>query len=238
MTADKSAVTPPARLFVLGANGPTGHRVIRLALQRGYQIHALTRHPENFPIQDDHLQVVAGDATDADTIDAAVAATDAVICTIGASFTLKPVTVYSITTKHLVTAMLKRKRKRIVLVTSEGVDESADRGGLAQRASYTLMRRVFGRTVYDDMTQMEALIWGTDLDWTIVRPPGLTNEAGHGYVTAENFVDGAFCARDDLAVMLLDQLDDTRYVKKVAAVATPGLHVSPATMFRQEILKR
>lgn len=38
--------------------------------------------------------------------------------------------------------------------------------------------------------------------------------------------------------MLLDQLDDTHYLRKIAAVATPGLKVNVAQTIRREFLKR
>ena len=51
-------------------------------------------------------------------------------------------------------------------------------------------------------------------------------------------MNGAYCARDNLATMLLDQLDDHRYLRKVAAVTTPGLHVRTVETIRRELLKR
>ena len=146
--------------------------------------------------------------------------------------------VYSATTRHVVTAMKRHRLRRLIVVTSKGVDPTHRRDGLANKLSYTLMRRVFGRTVYDDMVAMEALVWGTELDWTVVRPPGLTDEPGKGYAVAKNSIDGGFMAREDLGAMLLDQLDDDRFVRKVAAVTTPGLSVGAAQMFRREVLKR
>lgn len=38
--------------------------------------------------------------------------------------------------------------------------------------------------------------------------------------------------------MLLDQVTDDRYVRKIAAVTTPGLSVSARQMFQEEVLKR
>jgi hypothetical protein len=46
------------------------------------------------------------------------------------------------------------------------------------------------------------------------------------------------CAREDLARMLLDQLTDTRFHQRIAAVTTPGLTVSALDMLRREVLKR
>ena len=226
------------RLLILGANGPTGRHTVRQALERGYQVDALTRHPESFPIEHERLHVIAGDATDAEVIDAAVLGTDAVICAIGASFTRQPIEVYSASARLVVDAMRRHGRRRLLVLTSAGVNTAHRRDGVANRLSYLVMRRVVGRTVYDDMERMEKLVSASDLDWTIVRPPGLTDEPGTGYAVAETEIEGGFCSREDLAGMLLDQLDDDRFVRRIAAVATPDLRVSGWQMFYREVLKR
>lgn len=228
----------PRRLLILGANGPTGRQTVQRALDRGVHVQALTRHPETFPLNHPRLHVIAGDATNPDVVDPAVAATDAVICAIGTKFTRRPVEVYSTSARLLIAAMRRHGRRRLLVVTSSGVQPSQLQKGRLEKLSYTVMRRYFGRTVYDDMEQMEALVSVSGLDWTIVHPPGLTNESGTGYAVAEDEIRGSFCARADLAEMLLDQLDDDSFVGKVAAVSTPNLQVSAVQMFRQEMLKR
>ena len=243
MTEDaalSSYPAPPAheRLLILGANGPTGRQVVRQALARGHRVSALTRHPEAFPIRHARLEVIAGDATNATVMHRAVAGADAVISVIGASFTRKPVEVYSASAALVVAAMTGHRQGRLIVVTSAGVHPSHQQQGLAQKAAFTLMRRTLGRTVYDDMVRMEATVSATDLDWTIVRPPGLTDEPGRGYRVARDEIQGRFCAREDLARMLLDQLTDTRYHQGIAAVTTPGLAVGALRMFRREVLKR
>ncbi len=225
-------------LLVLGANGPTGRQTVRQALDRGYRVAALTRHPETFPIEHERLRVVAGDATDPEVIEAAVADSTAVISTIGAAFTLQPVEVYSASARLLVAAMQRHGVRRLIVVTSQGVDPTHSRPGAGERLTYLVMRRLFGRTVYDDMVKAEALVWGTGLDWTVVRPPGLTDQPGTGYAVAEDSIDGPLCSREDLASMLLDQLDDDDYLGKVAAMTTPGLRVSARSMLWHEVLKR
>ncbi|MCO7218281.1 NAD(P)-dependent oxidoreductase [Klenkia sp. PcliD-1-E] len=241
MTGDPAV--PPGgprhpRLLVLGANGPTGRRVVQQALDRGHEVAALTRHPEAFPIRHERLRVVAGDATDPDTVDTAVAATDAVICTIGAAFTRQPVQVYSTSARLLVESMTRHHRRRLLVVTSGGVDTGHQPRGALARLSRSVMRDHVGRTVYDDMEQMEATVSASDLDWTIVRPPGLTNSPGTGYAVADTRIDGPVMSRDDLAAMLLDHLDDDRHLRAVAAVTTPGLRVSAWDMLHHEVLKR
>lgn len=236
--ADGACEPQLARLLILGANGPTGRLTVQQALERGHEVHALTRHPEAFPLQHERLEVIAGDATDEGVIDAAVAETDAVICAIGASFTRKPVQVYSTSARLLVESMTRRGKRRLLVLTSGGVDTSHQPDGIAGRLSRSVMRDFVGKTVYDDMEKMESAVSASDLDWTIVRPPGLTTEPGTGYAVAETRVDGKFMSREDLAAMVLDQLDDEHYARKIAAVSTPGLSVSAWSMFRHEVLKR
>ena len=226
------------RVLVLGANGPTGRQTVQQALDRGLQVDALTRHPEQFPLRHGRLRVIGGDATDPATVDAVVAPCDAVISVIGAAYTRRRVEVYSASAGRVVAAMARHGLRRLVAVTSTSVAPESSYQGLADRVLTPLLRRVVGRTVYDDMERMEAVIGATGLDWTIVRPPGLTNRTGNGYTAAETRVAGMLCARSDLAAFLLDQLDSDRFVQRIAAVASPGVRVSGLQVFREEVLKR
>ena len=234
------AAPQASRVLVLGANGPTGRRTVQQALDRGLRVDALTRRPETFPIQHGRLHVVGGDATEAAVVDAAVAPCDAVISVIGSAFTRRPVAVYSASAALVVAAMQRHGRRRLLVVTSSGVTPTSGRRDTTflDRALHPLFRYTFGRTVYDDMEEMEAVVAASSLDWTIVRPPGLTDEPGTGYATAETWIAGPYCARDDLATMLLDQLDDDRSLRQVVAVVTPGLRVKTLQTIRRELLKR
>ena len=57
------------RIAVFGANGPTGRLVSAQALDVGHTVTAVTRHPEDFPIHDDRLTVLAGDVHDQASVD-------------------------------------------------------------------------------------------------------------------------------------------------------------------------
>lgn len=182
--ADGSPVT---RVLILGANGPTGRRTVQQAVDRGLVVHALTRHPDAFPIQHERLHVVAGDATNPAVVNAAVASCDAVISVIGVAFTWRPVDVYSASVRLVVEALNRHGRRRLLVVTSAGVRKAdAHDGGFFQRLLFFVFRNTISRTVYDDMERMEAIVSASALDWTIVRPPGLTDELGTGYAVAEN----------------------------------------------------
>lgn len=226
------------RILVLGANGPSGRLVVQQAVDRGLTVVALTRNPDAFPVRHERVQVMGGDATDAATMDAAVAASDAVVSVIGTAYTWRPVQVYSRSARLAVTSMRRHGLRRLVVVTSMGVPRKPDHGGLLQRALLRLFRLTFTRTLYDDMLEMERIVSLSALDWTIVRPPGLSNDPGTGYAVAEGRIDEPGMARADLAAMLLDELSAQRWVGRIAAVATPGLRLDVRKVVREEVLKR
>lgn len=240
-TTDDGAGDRPhehGRILVLGANGPTGRQTVEQGLARGWSVAALTRHPETFPIRHERLDVLAGDATDRSVIDAAVVDADAVVCTIGAMFTRQPVEVYSASARLLVEAMDRHRKRRLVVVTSSGLAPVHAGAGIVSKFARSVMRDRVGKTVYDDMAAMESIVSASDLDWTIVRPPGLTNQPGVGYAVAEDEIEGGICSREDLAALLLDQLDDDRFVRRVAAMTSPGMTASAWSMIWHEMLKR
>jgi uncharacterized protein YbjT (DUF2867 family) len=229
---------PSRRVLVLGANGPSGRLVVRQGLARGLRVRALTRHPEQFPIAHARLEVAGGDATDAAVVDAAVDGCDAVLSVIGTAYTWKPVDVYSASARHVVDAMARHGVRRLVVVTSMAVPKDVRHGGPLQTALLRVLRRTFTRTLYDDMLQMEATVRTSGLDWTIVRPPALTEDPGRGSVVGDTWLDHQAIAREDLAAVLLDQLDDDAWVGRTAAVATPHLRLDVLRTIRREALKR
>ncbi len=221
-------------MLVLGANGPSGRETVRLALERGNEVWALTRHPEAFPLRDPRLHVIGGDATDPATMDAAVAECDAVVSVIGTSYIRRDVRVYSTSARLAVESMGRHGLRRIVAVTSANV--ARDRAGVPLVMRLTVvpfLRYVIGRTVYEDMIRLES-----DLDWTLVRPPALTDEQGTGYASGEHRSPGMFLARTDLAAFLLDQLDSDRFVRRTVLVASPDVQASVLQTIRQDAFRR
>lgn len=236
--SDRTDDGPARRVLVLGANGPTGRRTVRQAADRGLDVVALTRNPEAFPVRHERVEVLGGDATDAGTIDAAVARCDSVVSVIGTAYTWKPVEVYSASSRLVVAAMHRHGLRRLVVVTSMGAPKEVEDGGVVKKALLGLWRRTFTRTLYDDMLRMERIVSTSGLDWTIVRPPGLSDDPGTGYVVADTRLDDPAMARSDLASMLLDQLTTAEWVGRIAAVATPGLRLEFVKTIRREVLKR
>lgn len=73
-----------------------------------------------------------------------------------------------------------------------------------------------------DHEAKEKLIVQSSLDWTIVRPPKLTNGAATGEFRHGNDIRAASLlptlTRADVAAFMLGQLDDTTYSRRAVAI--------------------
>lgn len=226
------------RVLVLGANGPSGRLAVQQALDRGRAVVALTRNPKSFPIRHERLEVIGGDATDPVTVDTAVEGCDAVVSLIGAPFSWRPIEVYSVSARLVVMAMRHHGARRLIVVTSMGTPRHLEHRSRLQRAGHWVFRMTFTRTLYDDMLKMEGIVSRSGLDWTVVRPPVLSDAAAAGYRIASTRTELPVIARADLAAMVLDQLHDTEWSGRIAAVGTPGLRLDVLKTIRRELLKR
>jgi nucleoside-diphosphate-sugar epimerase len=228
-------------LTIFGANGPTGQILTRRALDDGHDVTAFTRHPDDFPPLGDRLRVVGGDVLDADVVESAIVGRDAVLSTLGVPFGREPVSVYSTGATNMLAAMERHGVRRLVCVTSSTMaPHPTPQGGVVfRKVLQPYVVGVMGRTVYDDMRRMEAIVDASDADWTIVRPSGLFT---HGEVTdyevAEGAILGRFTAREDLADCVLAQATDRTYVAKPLAVATVAVKPSMLGLIWREGIRK
>jgi nucleoside-diphosphate-sugar epimerase len=135
----------------------------------------------------------------------------------------EPINTYSCGAANIIAAMGRHRARRLVVVSSSGVDPHpySEAGLFFNRLLLPYVTQVVGRTMYDDMRRMEALVRASDLDWTVVRPSGLYHlPSVTDYSVVEGHADGRFTARVDLAASMVDMLDDNRYLRTTVSVVT------------------
>jgi nucleoside-diphosphate-sugar epimerase len=228
------------RIVIFGANGRTGRLLTEQALAAGHDVTAVTRRPLGFPITHDRLDVMGADVHDPQAVDQAVAGADAVLSTLGVPYVRKPIDVYSDGIRNVVAAMSRHGVKRLVVVSSSATEPShhADGGFLLNRVLQPLISATIGKTTYADMRRMEALVRGSDLEWTIMRPSGLFDApAVSRYELHEEQAPGIFTSRADLAASLLEQATDGRFVGKALAVTTSEGAPTLFQLIRREAFK-
>ena len=96
-----------------------------------------------------------------------------------------------------------------------------------------------GRTLYEDMRRMEAIVSASDLAWTIVRPSGLFEAPTvSDYAVAIDHIGHRFTARIDLADCLLRQALGDTHARSTIAVATPSAKPSMLKLIWQEGIRK
>ncbi|HEX7824048.1 MAG TPA: NAD(P)H-binding protein [Mycobacterium sp.] len=224
------------KIALFGANGQTGRLATALALNAGHEVIAVTRRPQEFPLSGPGLTVVEADVRDASAVRPVVTGVDAVVSTLGVTFTREQVDTYSVGTANVVAAMQAAKTRRLIVVSSTAAYPTRRSGStLTLRLVEPIITRTIGKTVYDDVRRMEDVIRGSGLDWTIVRPSGLFDlPAPTDYVRGVVDPVGAFTARIDLADYLLSLAADSSTARQTVVISTTEGTPSLWQMIRRE----
>lgn len=163
----------------MGATGRTGNWVVKEAVRKGYEVNCLVRSPQKLP-DVEGIHVFVGNAINVPDLKKAVAGCGAVISALNISFKSNfpwsPLssskTYMSDVMKTLVPVVNEQGLKRVIVCTALGVGET-------RKDIPFLFRLIVDHSnigyVYQDHERQEAVLRNSDLDWTIVRPTGLTN---------------------------------------------------------------
>ena len=164
------------KIAVFGATGGTGKQVVQQALAAGDRVTALVRDPAKLAVDSANLTVVTGNVFDAAKVEEPLQNADAVVVSLGNTDS-NPDYVVSQGTQVIVDAMKRLGQpKRIVIVSSLGVGESKDQVSF----TFKMLMSTVPRKPMEDKERQEALVKASDLDWTIVRPGGLTDSPATG----------------------------------------------------------
>jgi putative NADH-flavin reductase len=205
-------------LTIIAATGGVGRQLVTQALAAGHEVTAVARKPRDLPAA---ARVVTADLSQADpaALASAVRGADAVLSGLGPAGNADA-GIASTGTRPVVEAMWATGVKRIVAISASPVATTpspgrphppahdAGDGFFMRHVGARLARRLF-RAVYADLALMEDELRDSSLDWTVVRPPGLTNKplTGRYQATEDRNARGAFVSRADVAHFMLAALD-------------------------------
>lgn len=206
------------KLLVLGATGGTGLEIVRQAIARRHQVTAFVRSPERLKPFRDQIVIKQGDLLKAAALAEAINSHDAVLSGFGPRLPIAKTdaTLLRDFASALTTAMQQTSVRRIVLVSTAFLFKDA-----ILPPAY-LFGRLFFPGVVIDATAMEQIITGSGLDWTILRPPQLTDKPHTGkYRVREGHLPpfGFKIPRADVADSFLKTLPDPTSIRKILGVS-------------------
>ncbi len=209
------------KVAVLGATGRTGVHVVDRAVRAGHEVTAVVRNSSAATMRHRSARVVEADVTNTSSLVDAIRGSDAVVSALGSASPRRPTTLYSASMTALLGAMNEVDVRRVVAVTAIPA-EPVELMTVMERLIVHRLLHVFFGGGYDDMVRMEQILKGSGTDWTVLRPPRLTDaEPKNHYRTAidQRLSRAGKISRSDLALALLDAVPDTAMVGHGVCVA-------------------
>ena len=198
------------RILVMGGSQGIGLAVCRAAIAKGHRVRAMSRNARLPGDIGGDCEEFLGDARNADDVFRALAGIDVVVQALGVppslEFILKPVTLFSESTRVLLPAMTKAGVDKLVAVTGFGAGDSHDAINILQRLPF----RLIFKNAYDDKSIQEALIAASELQWLIVRPGVLMNCPSNGnykVLTRASEWRNGIVARADVADFIVKRIE-------------------------------
>ena len=203
------------KVVVFGASGKTGSLLIEEALASGHEVIAYVRTRESIKLVHPNLKVVAGQLNEKDKLKSVIIGSDACISTLGGASLTKHSLEIIEGIDNIVSIMEEEKVKRFIYLSSYGAGDSRNYMPLPVRF---LIVDLMLRVPLADHNTNESRITRSQLQWTIIRPGGLTNGAKtdnlkHGSEPTK-LKGSPNISRSNVAIFILNQLTSSDYVNK------------------------
>lgn len=207
-------------ITVFGSSGAIGRSLVEQALAKGYNVRAYLRNPQKLSLSHPNLQIIVGELSDAEKIEAATVDVDAVISTLGPPLVYKyegqPLAEGH---RNIIRAMQKNGVKRLITLATPSVKSEKDKSSLATRMP-GFMARLLYPSAYKEIIEIGNLVTASNLDWTIVRIIAPTDKPAKGSVKV-TFGDqkiGLSVSRTDIATFMLEQVEDKAYIHSMPII--------------------
>jgi putative NADH-flavin reductase len=201
---------------LIGGTGRTGQLVLAELLRRGHTVSVLARDPAKLGEQAASVRVVTGSATDPTVITELLTGADAVVSALGP--TAKESDLHTRTARLLVERMPQLGVTRFIGVSGAAIDVPGDAKGTRDRLISTLIRTAGGAASKDKQAEYRVFA-GSNLDWTLVRPPRLLDSPATGHASHDARTPGHWSVpRADLASVMVDVLEQGLYVRQAPFV--------------------
>jgi putative NADH-flavin reductase len=206
------------KLLVLGATGGTGIEIVRQAIERGHSVTAFVRSPERLEPFGDHITVRQGNLLNAAELEPVIKGHEAVLSGFGPRL---PVSKSDANLLRqfggaLTAAMPKVGVKRVVVESVAFLFKDS-----IIPPAYLLGRLLFP-SIVADASAMEELFQNSGLEWTITRPPELTDKPYTGkYRVREGHLPpfGFKISRADVADFVIKAAENRLSLGKIVGIS-------------------
>jgi len=205
------------KLLVLGATGGTGLEIVRQAIEHGHAVTAFVRSPERLKPLEDRITVKQGDLLSSAELERVIIGHEAVVSGFGPRVPISKADANLLQrfAVALTAAMPHTEVRRVIVESVAFLFKDS-----IFPPAYFLGRLFFPGTVVDT-SAMESIFAQTELEWTMVRPPQLTDKpytgkyrVGVGHLPRFGFK----ISRADVADYMIKAVENPSTIRKVVGV--------------------
>lgn len=207
-------------ITIFGASGKVGRLVVAEALARGHSVTGFV-HSHSSIGNKPNLRIYQGDIHTQHDVTTSLQGSQAVISALGSWSSWKnwntqgshPKDIVAAGTRSIITAMHAHGISRVISLTGTEAYDMFDAPDILRKTAHLAAHIGAGKILRDGEDHIK-LLRGSDLDWTVLRSPVMTNGAAIFYrLTLKPMPPWQIIPRRAVAKALVDQLDGPGYVQ-------------------------
>jgi putative NADH-flavin reductase len=205
------------RIAIFGAGGRIGSRIVNEALNRGHDVTAIVRHPEDYNIHKAHLKVAKGDIVKSQDVESGAFDHDVVVSAYNNTKGAPPSTIAEVA-QSLIEGLKQAHVKRLIIVGGAGSLEVAPGVQLVDTPDFP---EAYKPASLAHREALKIFKQEKELEWTYVSPPA---EIGPGERTGKFRIGGdqliideqgkSFISMEDFAVAILDEIENPKHIRQ------------------------
>ncbi len=208
------------KVLLFGATGFTGKAVLPELLAKNHKVTALVRSKERVLIKHPNLQIIEGDVLDDVQIHQAMEGQEAVINCMGKNKGSANNLISGLT-KKIISAMEEEQVKRLIALSNVGAGDSYETQPFVFRVILlpTILRWL--KLLIEDKNIMEPLIKKSNLNWTVLRFPKISEKPSQKRILISQDGKGLSfsISLKDCAEFIVSQLTDKSLWYKTPSIS-------------------
>jgi putative NADH-flavin reductase len=204
------------KIAVFGASGRIGSRIVNEALNRGFDVTAVVRHPENYTQIHPHLKVAKGDIFKTQDVETGAFDHDAVVSAYNNTHGSPPSTITEVAAP-LINGLKQAHVKRLIIVGGAGSLEVSPNVQLVDTPEFP---EAYKPAALAHREALKIYQQEKELEWTYISPAaeiapkertGNFRTGTNQLITDENGC--SFISMEDFAVAIIDEILNPQHIR-------------------------
>jgi len=201
-------------IAVFGASGKSGFEIINLAIKKEFSVNAFCRDRSSITLTNKNLRVIQGDLLRFNEVKPSIANVDCVIIAIGTKPPYSDIFCYE-STKNIIKSMYDFNMKRLICITGAMIGDYPELlSGFMKKLKKRFNKKY--PLISLDRLKQEMAVKASGLNWTLIKPPRLTNGSLSKYSRQEsmNITGFSSISRKTISQLIFDIIDDKSTFQK------------------------